>query len=225
MSADLRWTPPEVLDQDGRAYALRHVWCVGRNYAEHAREMGVDPSRSTPVFFSKPAQAVIQSGIVTYPERTEDLHHEVELVVLLARGGRSLAAADWPERIWGYAVGVDLTRRDLQAKFKQAGQPWELSKGFDESAPVGSIVPAERWQPRSDCMIRLSVNGESRQHARLGEMIWSVAELLERLSHEVQLNSGDVVFTGTPAGVASLQRGDRVQAEIEGLPVLEFDVT
>ncbi|MFU8831108.1 MAG: fumarylacetoacetate hydrolase family protein [Wenzhouxiangella sp.] len=216
-----QWQPPTAGVAGGGAYPVRHVWCVGRNYAEHAREMGANPD-SDPIFFSKPAQAVVNLPRLTWPARTQDLHHEVELVVFLADGGRDVPASEWLDKVFGYAVGVDLTRRDVQASLKKAGHPWEVAKGFDHSAPVGAIVTADRWQPAADHAIELQVNGMVRQQASLGQMIWSVPELLEQLSRQLTLNAGDVIFTGTPAGVAGLQPDDRVLARIHGLPTLEF---
>ena len=186
--------------------------------------MGSDPDKSDPVFFSKPASAIVQTGTVEWPPATEDLHHEAELVVFLGTGGRDLSPAQAAECVFGYAVGCDLTRRDVQARAKAAGMPWALSKGFDQSGPVGLLVPAGEWQPGDDIKIWLDVNGERRQQAVLGDMIWPVAELLARLSQEVTLHPGDAVFTGTPAGVLGLKTGDRVRVEIGGLPTLEFDV-
>ncbi len=220
----VEWQPPEVAVSGGGRFPVRHVWCVGRNYAEHAREMGEDPERSEPVFFAKPARSVDQSGRIAFPVETADLHHEVELVVFLGDGGRNIAAADWPRRIFGYAVGVDLTRRDVQARLKKSGQPWEISKGFDQSAPVGLVVPAEQWSPSPEILIDLQVNGVIRQQASLGEMIWPVNGLLERLSRQITLHAGDVVFTGTPAGVGPLQVDDRVKARVQGLSPLEFTI-
>ncbi len=224
MSAVVCWQPPELPVAGGGVFPVRQVWCVGRNYAEHAREMGVDPTRSDPVFFAKPASAVGGFREVRYPPATEDLHHEVELVVLLAGGGRQIPAADWPALIYGFAVGVDLTRRCAQARLKKGGQPWEMAKGFDQSGPVGMVVPVAQWQPQDDRQISLEVNGMVRQQASLGEMIWSVSELLARLSEQVSLGAGDLIFTGTPAGVGGLHRGDRVLARIDGLPPLEFSI-
>jgi len=220
----VNWRPPVLPVSDGRVFPVRHAWCVGRNYAEHAREMGVDPDRSTPIFFSKPARALVHTESVAYPPETDELHHEVELVVFLAGGGRDLSPDQAAASIFGYAVGVDLTRRDVQARAKQAGQPWEMSKGFDQSGPVGLIVPAAHWQPDSEADIALAVDGDSRQSARLGDMIWPVPELLAELSRTVTLGAGDAVFTGTPAGVAALGPGQRVRAHIEGLPVLDFSI-
>ena len=220
----VHWQAPLVAVSDGSRFPVRHVWCVGRNYAEHAREMGADPERSEPVFFSKPAQAVIQSERIAYPADTASLHHEVELVVFLSGGGRNLTPAACAANVFGYAVGVDLTRRDIQARAKERGQPWEMSKGFDQSAPVGLVTPAADWSPEPSCGIELSVDGQRRQQARLGEMIWAVSDLLATLSQTVTLNAGDVVFTGAPAGVGALHPGARVRAQIEGLPTLEFQL-
>jgi fumarylpyruvate hydrolase len=222
--AAVSWQPPMLPVSDGRSFPVRHAWCVGRNYADHAREMGVDPERSAPVFFSKPAQALVHAQTVAYPPDTGELHHEVELVVLLASGGRNLTPAQAATAIFGYAVGVDLTRRDVQARAKQAGQPWEMSKGFDQAGPVGLIVPARDWQPEAETAIALSVDGQGRQAGRLGQMIWSVAELLAQLSRTVTLAAGDAVFTGTPAGVSALAQGQRVRARVEGLPELDFQI-
>ncbi|MBS3746848.1 MAG: fumarylacetoacetate hydrolase family protein [Wenzhouxiangellaceae bacterium] len=218
------WRPAALKLADGRDFHLRHAWCVGRNYAEHAREMGSDPDRSDPVFFSKPAAAIVQADTVEWPPATGDLHHEAELVVFLAAGGRDLAPEQAAESVFGYAAGCDLTRRDVQARAKAAGMPWALSKGFDQSGPVGLIVPGDDWRPGDDTQIRLEVNGEARQSAVLGDMIWPVAELLARLSREVTLHPGDAVFTGTPSGVSGLAPGDRVRTEIAGLPALEFSI-
>lgn len=218
------WQPPTIEVAGEGRFPVRQVWCVGRNYAEHAREMGADPDQSQPVFFSKPAQALTNHARLDYPPATAELHHEVELVVFLKEGGRNLSASEWPARIFGFAVGVDLTRRDVQARLKKAGQPWEIGKGFDQSAPVGLMLPASQWQPRADRRITLQVNNQVRQKGSLGEMIWSIPALLESLSAEFTLNSGDAVFTGTPAGVGPLQPGDRVLASIDGLPDLSFSI-
>jgi len=216
------WHPPLLPVSDGRVFPVRHAWCVGRNYAEHAREMGVDPERCAPVFFSKPARALAHGDRVVYPPDTRELHHEVELVVFLAGGGRNLSVKEVESAIFGYAVGVDLTRRDVQARAKQAGQPWEMSKGFDQSGPTGMIVPTDSWQPKPDSVIGLSVDGDRRQIAELGQMIWTVPELLAQLSRTVTLAAGDTVFTGTPAGVSALEPGQCVRAHVEGLPELAF---
>lgn len=218
----INWAPPELPVTNGGVFPARHVWCVGRNYAEHAREMGVDPHFGSPVFFSKPAAALFSGAAVDYPVDTESLHHEVELVVLMAGGGRNLDPEACAERVFGFAVGVDLTRRDAQAKAKEAGHPWEMSKGFDQSAPVGLIVPVAQWSPVADAVIELQVNGVVRQQAVLGDMIWTVTELIASLSRQVTIHPGDVIFTGTPAGVAALNPDDRVLARIGNLPAMEF---
>lgn len=218
------WQPTALKLADGRDFHVRHAWCVGRNYAEHAREMGSDLDESDPVFFSKPAAALVQAENVEWPPATEDLHHEAELVVFLGAGGRDLSPEQAADCVFGYAAGCDLTRRDVQARAKAAGMPWALSKGFDQSGPVGLIVPAVDWQPDDAGQIRLEVNGERRQKAVLGDMIWPVAELLARLSREVTLHPGDAVFTGTPSGVSGLAVGDRVHIEIDGLPALAFAI-
>jgi len=218
------WQSPALEVLGGGRFPVRHAWCVGRNYAEHAREMGSDPDRSEPVFFAKPAAALVQDDAVPWPPATGELHHEGELVVFLASGGRDLTPDAALERVFGYAAGCDLTRRDVQARAKAGGMPWALSKGFDASGPVGAIALAADWQPDPGRRLVVSVNGEQRQRASLGAMIWSVGELLARLSHEVTLHSGDAVFTGTPSGVAGLAVGDRVRVTIDGLPALEFSV-
>jgi fumarylpyruvate hydrolase len=218
------WTPPALAVQGGSSFPARHVWCVGRNYAAHAREMGADPTAAEPIFFSKPAAALIQAKQVAYPADTAELHHEVELVVALGQGGRDLDAQAALAGVAYYAVGVDLTRRDVQTRAKAAGHPWEMSKAFDQSAPLGLLVPAAQWSPSPEQEISLRVGDALRQRAPLSDMIWSVGELLALLSARVTLQPGDLVFTGTPAGVGPLHVGDRVAAEVEGLPRLEFQI-
>lgn len=218
------WAPPELLGADGTVFRPRHAWCVGRNYAEHAREMGADPKAADPIFFSKPASALTQAAVVPFPPATGELHHELELVALLGQGGRNLDAETASSCIAGWAVGCDLTRRDVQARAKQAGHPWALAKGFDASGPIGRWIAASTWRPEPSAVLQLAVNGELRQRAVLGDMIWSVGELIERLSREVTLHPGDLLFTGTPAGVGPLRVGDRVNGRIDGLPDLDFDV-
>lgn len=220
MSSPVMWQPPQLMTDDGQAWPVRHVWCVGRNYAEHAREMGADPSAS-PLFFSKPATTLVQGPKVRYPAHTQSLHHEVELALVLGMGGRDWDAEQALQAVAGYAVAIDLTRRDVQAQAKQAGHPWEMAKAFDQSAPIGSLVAATQWQPQPDHGIRLSVNGQLKQCAKLNEMIWPVPALLAALSKQVTLWPGDVVLTGTPAGVGPLEVGDVVVAELDGLPSLQ----
>ncbi|MGY6553247.1 MAG: fumarylacetoacetate hydrolase family protein [Wenzhouxiangella sp.] len=220
----VHWTPPALKIQGGGIFPARHVWCIGRNYAEHAREMGADPAAAEPIFFAKPAAALLQAERVQYPAHTTELHHEVELVVALGQGGRDLDAESALACVACYAVGVDLTRRDVQAKAKAAGHPWEMSKAFDQSGPLGLLVPAADFTLKPGAEIRLEVDGEVRQRARLGDMIWNVGELLALLSARVTLQPGDLVFTGTPAGVGPLAPGDQVRAEVEGLPGLKFQI-
>ena len=224
MTFAVDWRPPELRLKDGRAFPPRHAWCVGRNYADHAREMGADPALEAPLFFTKPAAALVQCEQIDYPAATEELHHEIELVTLLGSGGRDLTPDQADAAVFGYAVGCDLTRRDVQTRAKAQGKPWTLAKGFDQSGPLGEVVPASDWRPTPEHKISLRVNGELRQSATLAEMIWSVPELIARLSREVTLHSGDVVFTGTPAGVGPLRRGDSVEGLIDGLPALHFKI-
>ena len=203
-------------------FPVGRILCVGRNYAAHRREMGGD-DRDPPFFFAKPADAVVIGGApAPYPSRTDDLHHEIELVVAIGAAGESVAPSAALDLVFGYAIGVDLTRRDLQAVAKAKGQPWDAAKGFDHSAPISDILPWTGPPPRG--RIALSVNGEPRQGADLDDMIWSVAEVVSEASALWRLEPGDLIFTGTPEGVGPLQRGDRVTGEIEGLGQLSFDI-
>ena len=195
-------------------FPVRRIYCVGRNYADHAREMGHDPDRDPPFFFTKPADALVTDGAdAPYPKATEDLHHEVELVVALGPGGQ----------IFGQAVGVDLTRRDIQAEAKKLSRPWDMAKGFDASAPIGAIQPSDR--PSTEGAINLRVNGEVRQSGNVNQMIWSTEEVIEHLNGLLDLKAGDLIFTGTPAGVGQIVKGDKVECEVEGLPRLSFALT
>lgn len=214
-------TPPTVaIVGTTDRFPVRRIFCVGQNYADHAREMGSDPDRQQPFFFSKPADAVVASGeTLPFPTQTEDLHHEVELVVAIGVGGKDVAATEATAMIFGAGVGIDLTRRDLQAVAKKAGRPWDMAKGFDRSAPVGALTPG---QPAAQGGIALAVDGETRQSGDLSMMIWSVAEVIAALSRFVELAPGDLIFTGTPAGVGPIRRGQRVRATIDGLEPLEI---
>ncbi|TAN52996.1 MAG: FAA hydrolase family protein [Rhodospirillales bacterium] len=206
-------------------FAVRRIWCVGRNYAAHAREMGGDPNREPPFFFAKPGDAVVMTGTrIPYPPATQNLHHEVELVVALKSGGQNLAPETALSHVFGYAVGIDLTRRDLQEQAKKAGRPWETGKGFDASAPIGKIHPASETGHPSQGVIELSVNGAVRQTGDLADMIWPVAEVISHLSRLVRLEAGDLIFTGTPEGVGPLNRGDHVTARIEGVGSLDVTI-
>ena len=204
----------------GERFPVRRIFCVGRNYAAHAREMGADPSREAPFFFSKPAEAVITNAEVPFPPMTSDLHHEVELVCAIGGEGADLAPAKAAELIIGWAVGVDLTRRDIQAEAKSQGRPWDAAKGFDASAPCGALTLGSLPDP--DGAIGLTVNGAVRQSGRLGDMIWSPVEVVAQASRLWRLKPGDLIFTGTPEGVGPMVRGDRVEASIEGLAPLAF---
>jgi fumarylpyruvate hydrolase len=199
-------------------FPVHRIYCVARNYAAHAREMGNDPDREPPFFFTKPADAIVANfGEIPYPPRTANLHHEIELVVALAGGGADLSPAAVSGLIFGYAVGNDLTRRDLQAQAKEAGRPWDTAKGFDHSAPLTAIHPIAMTGPIERGRIWLSVNGEMRQEADLADMIWPVAAIIAELSTLYELRPGDLIFTGTPAGVGPVVRGDLLEGSIAGL--------
>jgi fumarylpyruvate hydrolase len=207
-------------------FPVRRIFCVGRNYADHVREMGNDPRSEPPLFFTKPADAVVENGAaIPYPPDTSNLHHEVELVLAIGAGGAGIAPARALEHVWGYAVGVDLTRRDRQNEAKKAGAPWDAAKGFDNSAPIGAIVPRIDAGAMKQARIWLSVNGEMRQNADIDQMIWSVPEIIAALSRSWVLAAGDLIFTGTPAGVGPLAAGDAVACGVEGLPELRFTLT
>lgn len=207
--------------EGGGVFPVRRIYCVGRNYADHAKEMGGDPDREAPFFFSKPRDAVTTADHVAYPPATENLHHEVELVLALGSGGADLTPDDAQALVYGAAVGVDLTRRDLQAAAKAKGRPWDTAKGFDQSAPIGLIRPGAA--PISGPIV-LTVNGETRQTGDLADMTWSGAEVLAHLSSLFRLEPGDLVFTGTPAGVGPILAGDIVEARSAELPPLRFQL-
>jgi fumarylpyruvate hydrolase len=201
----------------GGLFAVRRVYCVGRNYVEHIREMGND-ERDPPFFFAKPSDAIVVGGApITYPPRTADLHHEIELVVAIGTDGGDIAVGDALNHVYGYAAGLDMTRRDLQAVAKKAGRPWEMAKSFDQSAPVGTIEPASAIGHPAAGVITLTVNGAVRQQGDLAEQIWSVAETIAALSSFVTLRAGDILMTGTPAGVGPVVRGDVLDGAIEGV--------
>jgi fumarylpyruvate hydrolase len=203
-------------------FPVRRIFCVARNYAEHAREMGLGGDRAPPFFFAKPADAVIASGSeVPYPSRTTNLHHEIELVVALGTGGREVAMDAALSLVFGYAVGNDLTRRDVQAAAREQGRPWDVAKGFDHAAPITPIVPAAVIGHPATGRIWLEVNGKLRQQGDLADMIWSVPEIIAELSTWFELAPGDLIFTGTPAGVGPLSPGDRVQGGVDGVGLLE----
>ena len=210
-----------IAGSDAR-FPVRRIFCVGQNYADHAREMGSDPDRQQPFFFTKPADAIVpDGGALPYPSLTQDLHHEVELVVALGAGGADIAVEAALATIFGHAVGIDLTRRDLQAAAKKAGRPWDMAKGFDRSAPIAALT---RGTPPVSGPITLAVNGETRQSGDLSMMIWSVAEVIAALSRQVALAPGDLIFTGTPAGVGPIGPGDAVRATIADLAPLQISI-
>ncbi len=218
--------PSLAVAGSGERFPIRRVFCVGRNYGAHAREMGSDPNREPPFFFTKPADAVVPaSGALPYPPATQDLHHEVELVVALGGGGAGIDPQDALALVWGYGVGLDLTRRDLQAVAKDAGRPWDMAKGFDASAPCSPLIPAARLGHPQDARIWLEVNGALRQEGNLNEMIWPIADVISHLSRLVTLAPGDLIYTGTPAGVAALEPGDQVRGGVEGVTEFELSIS
>jgi len=224
MSAHI-FDPPAVVTvpvEGGGAFPVRRILCVGRNYAAHRREMGGD-DRDPPFFFAKPADAIVPPGKdVAYPPATHNLHHEIELVVALKTGGKDIPVAKALDLVFGYAVGVDMTRRDLQAAARDKGQPWDSSKGFDESAPISTLKPWTGPAPQGRIAIR--VNGETKQDAVVADMIWNTAEIIAEASKLWTLAPGDLIYTGTPEGVGPLVRGDAVEGEIEGVGKLAFKV-
>jgi fumarylpyruvate hydrolase len=224
--------PPAVVSipvQGGGEFPVHRIYCVGRNYAEHAQEMGFT-GREPPFFFLKPADAVLpvadgEIGTMHYPPLTRNLHHEVELVVALGSGGHDIPAAAAAGHIWGYAVGLDMTRRDLQGEMKKQGRPWCIGKAFDESAPIGPLHPIAATGELTRGAITLSVNGAQRQKGDLAELIWNVNETIEALSRAWTLAPGDLIFTGTPAGVGTVVAGDLIEARIDGLGSLRVKVS
>jgi fumarylpyruvate hydrolase len=212
----------------GGTFPVRRIYCVGRNYAEHAQEMGFT-GREPPFFFMKPADTLVpvaagETGVIDYPTLTANLHHEIELVVAIGTGGRGIKAADAAQHIWGYAVGLDMTRRDLQGEMKKQGRPWEIGKAFDQSAPIGPLVAKAKTGELTQGSITLAVNGTQKQKGDLSELIWSVNETIEHLSAAWELAPGDLIFTGTPAGVAAVVKGDVMEGVIEGLGTLRVAV-
>lgn len=218
-------TPSVEIAGTEQRFPVHRIYCVGRNYADHVREMGSDPKRDPPIFFSKPADAVVANGSpVRYPARTSNLHHEIELVVAIGRGGRDISLERGLDHVFGYAVGNDLTRRDLQVAAKNHGAPWDVAKGFDQSAPISAIRRVAEIGRLDAGTIWLEVNGESRQRSDLSEMIWSVSEIVSELSAYFELQPGDLIFTGTPAGVGAVVRGDSLVGGIDGLETLRTTI-
>jgi fumarylpyruvate hydrolase len=225
MSTSYVFPPPEPpsVEIEGRSerFAVRRIYCVGRNYEAHAREMGKDPTREPPFFFTKPADAVVPNhSTIPYPSRTKNLHHEIELVLAIGKAGRDITAGTALEHVFGYAVGNDLTRRDLQFEARDKGRPWDTGKAFDRSAVITAIRPASVGGHVVRGRIWLSVNGQVRQDADVSELIWSVPELIAELSTLFELRAGDLIYTGTPAGVGPVVSGDRMEGGVAELPTL-----
>jgi fumarylpyruvate hydrolase len=207
---------------DARRFAVNRIYCVGRNYADHAREMGHDPDREPPFFFMKPASAIVtDGGNMQYPSLSNDVHHEIEMVVAIGKGGANIAADKALEHVYGYGVGLDMTRRDLQGEAKKMGRPWDTGKAFDQSAPCSALVPVAQCGHPSKGSIRLMVNGEVRQEGDLNQLIWNVPDTIAYLSTLFTLQAGDLIFSGTPAGVGPIKKGDVLEGEVAGLPVLK----
>jgi fumarylpyruvate hydrolase len=207
-----------------KVFPVRRIWCVGRNYVEHIREMGQD-ERAPPFYFAKPADAIVPDGTtVPYPPLTKDMHHEVELVVALKSGGRNIPLEKALDTIYGYGVGIDLTRRDLQIASRDLKRPWEIGKAFDASAPCGPLRPASEIGHPKEGRITLKANGQIRQDGDLSQMIWNVPEVIANLSEQVELTAGDIIMTGTPAGVAATVPGDKLECEIEGVGKLTVTI-
>ncbi len=217
-----------VRGSDGQ-FPVRRIYCVGRNYVEHAKEMGFT-GREPPFFFLKPADAIVyvadgQTGEMPYPPGTSDLHHEIELVAAIGKGGRNIRAADAAGHVFGYAVGLDMTRRDLQGEAKKLGRPWEIGKAFDHSAPIGPITPRAQAGDVEHAAISLTVNGQPRQSSNVEKLIWSIGETIEHISTYWTLEAGDLIYTGTPEGVAAVGRSDLLVGSVAGLGELRVRVT
>ena len=219
--------PPQAtiaVAETDKVFPVRRIWCVGRNYIEHIREMGQD-ERAPPFFFAKPADAIVpDGGTVPYPSLTKDMHHEVELVVALKSGGRKIPVDKANDCIFGYAVGIDLTRRDLQIASRDVKRPWEVGKAFDASAPCGPLMPATKIGHPTEGKIILKVNGQVRQDGDLNQMIWNIPETISKLSEMVALEAGDIIMTGTPSGVAATVAGDKIECEVEGIGKLSVTI-
>ncbi|QFT81936.1 Fumarylpyruvate hydrolase [Roseovarius sp. THAF27] len=225
--ADFAISPPEVISvptASGARFPVRRVYCIGRNYAAHAIEMGHDPDREPPFFFQKNPDNLDASGEFPYPAHSSDVHYEVELAVALKSGGANIPLGDAMSHVWGYAISLDMTRRDLQGEMKKMGRPWEIGKAFERSAPISPLVPIEESGPLDEGRIELHVNGEPRQDGDLNQMIWKVPEMISYLSEYFELAAGDVILSGTPAGVGAIQKGDTMLAKVEGLQDFEVKV-
>ena len=226
------FTPPATVSVpvvgESRAFPVNRIYCVGRNYEEHAKEMGFT-GREPPFFFLKPANSLVvvpagETGTMPYPSLTANLHHEIELVVAIGKGGKNIRAADALQHIYGYAVGMDMTRRDLQNEMKKQGRPWCIGKAFDHSAPIGPITPLAQAGDVNHAEISLQVNGADRQRSTIDKLIWNVAETIEHLSTAWELQAGDLIYTGTPEGVAAVVKGDLLVGEVAGLGQLKVQI-
>jgi fumarylpyruvate hydrolase len=226
------FTPPPVVSVPvvGRTerFPVHRIYCVGRNYEEHAKEMGFT-GREPPFFFLKPADAIVvaeagKTAVIPYPGLTSNLHHEIELVVAIGRGGRGIRAEDAAKHIFGYAGGLDMTRRDLQTEMKKQGRPWCIGKGYDQSAPIGPITPAAEAGDIANAAIWVQVNGSDRQRSNIGKLIWNIAETIEHLSNAWELQPGDLIYTGTPEGVAAVVKGDTMSGGVDGLTGISVKV-
>jgi fumarylpyruvate hydrolase len=207
-----------------KLFPVRRVYCIGRNYAAHAIEMGHDPNREPPFFFQKNPDNIDFTGKFPYPTKTKDVHHEIEMVVALSKGGTNIAIDKALDHVWGYAVGLDMTRRDLQGIAKDMGRPWEIGKAFERSAPMGAFVPASQIGHPSSGKVELKVNGKVKQTGDLNQMIWKVPEMISYLSEYFEMKAGDIIMTGTPSGVAAVVAGDVMEASIDGVGTLKVDV-
>lgn len=229
MSTSYVINPPEIpslpVEGDSKRFAVNRIYCVGRNYADHAREMGHDPDREPPFFFMKPATAIVTEGKeMAYPALSKDVHHEIEMVVALGKGGANIPADKALDHVWGYGVGLDMTRRDLQGEAKKMGRPWDTGKAFDQSAPCSALVPVSQCGHLVKGRIYLKVNGQVKQDGDLAMMIWNVPDTIAYLSTLFTLMPGDLIFSGTPAGVAAVARGDVLEGHVDGLPALKTKI-
>ena len=210
---------------DARRFAVNRIYCVGRNYADHAREMGHDPDREPPFFFMKPANSIVTDGKdMQYPNLSNDVHHEIEMVVAIGKGGANISADKALEHVYGYGVGLDMTRRDLQGEAKKMGRPWDTGKAFDQSAPCAALTPATQFGHPTKGTVKLLVNGEVRQEGDLNQLIWNVPDTIAYLSTLFTLEPGDLIMSGTPAGVGPVKKGDVLEGSVEGLSPLKIKI-
>jgi len=218
LAIDIGPTPSLPVTGSDLRFPVGRIYCVGRNYADHAREMGHDPDREPPFFFMKPANSIVQDGsTIAYPVQTKDVHHEIEMVVAIGKGGRDIPVEKALDHVWGYGVGLDMTRRDVQGEAKKMGRPWEMGKAFDESAPCSALKPASVIGHPAKGAIWVKVNGQVKQQGDLAQQIWNVQEQIAYLSRMITLQPGDLIFTGTPAGVGPVKAGDKLEGHVDGV--------